>query len=250
MKATFFVLALAAVAASSAIAGPFTQLCNTGVSNCTTESPITTQGVADSHYTVTTAPAGVTGPTAATFFVGGSYFQSGSNPIGTPTASWVTTQSDGGPTGAVGTYNYQEAITAAVTGVVTITGMWGTDNCGTLAWGTGSGTAVSSGSGLTIGGGATAASCTSPTSAFGSLTSFSFNEAVTAGSTYLLDFNVYNSGGPTALMVDSLAATCTVGTACGSTGTPEPSSVLLTLTGMVLLGLGVRRRLAAQGVRS
>jgi hypothetical protein len=252
MKASIFVLALAAAGASSVVAGPFTQLCDTGVSNCATESPVTTQGVTDSNFSVTAAPAGVTSPSAVTFFTGG-YFQSGANPLGTTTASWIGTKTGGSVTQAVGTYTYQEAITASVTGPVTISGSWGTDNCGTLAWGTGSGTAVSSGSGLTIGGGANASTCTSPFSAFESLSAFSFNETVNAGTTYFLDFNVYNSAGPTALMVDSLAATCAVGAVCGGgtgTGTPEPSSVLLTLTGITLLGLGIRRRMATQGARS
>jgi hypothetical protein len=64
------------------------------------------------------------------------------------------------PSQAVGNFNYQEAITTAVTGTVTISGNWAVDNCGTIAWGAGSGTAVSSGSGLTIAGGANASACT------------------------------------------------------------------------------------------
>jgi len=250
MRATIFVLALAAAAASSAVAGPFTQLCDTGVSNCTTESPITTQDVADSHFSVTTAPAGVTSPSAVTYFTSG-YFQSGANPLGTTTASWISTSGTGGITDTVGTYNYQEAIVATVTGPVTISGSWGVDNCGTLAWGS-TPVALGSGTGITIGNGV-GANCASVNSTFNTLTLFSFGETVTAGTTYYLDFEVGNTGGPTALMVDSLAAACAAGAVCGGdtgTSTPEPSSVLLTLTGIALLGLAIRRRLAGQRARS
>jgi hypothetical protein len=247
MRATIFVLALATATASFAIAGPFTQVCDTGVSNCTLESPITTQGVADSNFAVTSVPSGVTSPTAVTFFTSG-YFQSGTNLIGTNAASWITTKGVAGVSEAIGTFNYQEAITADVTGSVTITGNWATDNCGTLAWGgtssSGLGTAVT-GTGATIGGGANSSCSTTNTAPFNALTAFSFNETVNAGTTYYLDFNVYNSGLVTALLVDTLAGTCTVGTSCVGASTPEPSSVLLTLTGMGMLSLGLWRRRAA-----
>lgn len=250
MKAAIFVFALAAGAASSAFAGPFVSLCDTGVSsisNCSAESPVNgtaTAEDADTNFTVTQIPSGSGGiATPYTTFTSGFYYQSGLNPMGTNTASWITTVNSAlTPSQAVGNFNYQEAITATVTGMVTISGKWAVDNCGTIAWGAGSGTAVSSGSGLTIGGGANASACTSPLSAFGTPTAFSFNESVTAGTVYDLDFNVYNSGSVTGLFVDSLAAVCTVGTSCsGGTNTPEPSSVVLTLTGLGVLGLGLRR---------
>src|ERR1035437_4934155 len=241
MKAIIFILALAAAAATSAIATPFLQLCDTGVSNGATESPFTTVQV-DSNFTVNSAPAGITTP--YTYFTA-PYYQSGANPMGTNTASWITTVGGAAntPETAVGTYNYQEAITTTNfigTVPVIISGDWATDNCGTLSWGgtssSGIGTPVGSGSGLTIGGGISA--CTPTSSAFTTLTAFSITETLSPNTTYYLDFNVYNSGGPTALLVDGLAASCPQG--CTS-ATPEPSSVLLTLSGMVLLGLGMIR---------
>lgn len=234
MKILFcFVVALAP-AASSALAGTFAILCDTGVSNCTTESPFTTTGISDSNFTLTLAPAGVTNPTAVTFIANG-YYRAGTNPIGTDTASWITTDSGGSPSEAVGAFNYQEMLTTgnfAGTVAATISGNWATDNCGTIAWGA-TPVAVTGGTGTSISGGV--ANCTTSSSAFGTLTSFSFTENVSGNTTYYLDFEVGNTGLVTGLLVDHLSA---------SSSTPEPSSVLLTVTGIVLLGLGVRHRKA------
>ena len=233
MKTIVLVAAFAA-AASSASAGTFTTLCDTGVSNCTTESPITTTGIADSNFLITLTPGGVSKPTVDTFIANG-YYRSGSNPIGTDTASWITTESGGAPSEAVGTFNYQEVLTTtnfAGTVPVTISGRWAMDNCGTLAWGAvplpitgGTGTSISGGVG----------NCTTSSAAFGTLTSFSFTEDVSGNATYYLDFEVGNTGLVTGLLVDNLSAFSV---------TPEPTPVLLTVTGIGLLGLGARRRRA------
>ncbi len=130
----FALLALTFIsAARPAFAGPINSLCNTGVSDCATETPITTQGILDRNFTVTQVPSG-TNPTAETFFES-SYYCSGANPIGTDTASWITTDFAGSPSEAVGTYNYEEVLTTgnfSGTVPVAFSGNWATDNCGTL----------------------------------------------------------------------------------------------------------------------
>jgi len=191
-------------AASSAFAGTIATLCDTGVSNCTTESPFTTTGVFDSNFTLVSAPAGVTDPSVVTFIANG-YYRSGTNPIGTDTASWITTDSEGSPSETVGTFIYQEVITTGnLIGTVpaTISGSWAADNCGTLAWGA-TPVAVSGGTGTTISGGV--ADCTTSSSAFGTLTSFSFTESVSGNTAYYLDFEVGNTGLVTGLLVDNLS---------------------------------------------
>jgi hypothetical protein len=228
MKATIFVLALAAAAAPAATAGTiFNGLFNTGVDS-SSNAYLNTSGQTDSHFTTGS------GYYAATYYYGVPWYPD-QTPGGPGGADWISTYANGTIQTYVGSFDYTETLTANVTGSVIITGNWATDNCGTIDW---NGLAVS-GTGTTIGGGVLG--CTSPSSAFTALTSFSITESVTYGTTYLLDFQVYNSGGPTGLLVTGLAAECG---AAGCTYGPEPSPVWLTLTGFVLLGIGTRRRWA------
>lgn len=235
MKAIVLTLALIALTSAKAAPITFTGLCDTGVvTGCATQTPLGAN-TADGNFTVTVSPVG-TPPFAADTVassVVGTYFTSGGNSIGTTNADWITTKFDGGDTTATGTFNYQEAITANVTGVVTISGNWGADNCGTIAWGS-SPTAVTGGTGTTLANGV--GNCGTTTSTFIALTPFSFQESVVAGTTYNLDFEVGNTGSITGLLVDDLAATG------GVSSTPEPSSVLLILPGLALLGGMVHRR--------
>lgn len=228
MKAVLLAFTFAS-AASLAIAGPINMLCNTGVSNCATETPITTQGVLDPNFTVTLVPSG-TNPTSNTYF-NGLYYQAGTNPIGTNTASWITTEFGGAPTQSVGTFNYQEVLTTgnfAGTVAVVFSGNWATDNCGTIAWGV-TPAAVTGGTGTTISGGVS--NCQTSNSAFESLTAFRFTEDVSGNSKYYLDFEVGNTGLVTGLLVDNLSASGTPGVV------PEPSSVLLMVPAFIVLGL-------------
>lgn len=232
----FIVFTLALIAATSAQAAPitFSGLCDTGVTTgCASQTPLASN-TADGNFTVTMSPVG-TPPFAAdtiSFSAAGTYFTSGGNAFGTSNADWITTKFDGADTTATGTFNYQEAILANVSGLITITGDWGVDNCGTIAW---NGTAVSGGSGTTIGNGV-GANCASVESTFTTLTPFSFQETVSAGTTYDLDFEVGNTGSITALLVENIAASG------GNSVAPEPSSVLLTLPGLALLAGGIYRR--------
>jgi hypothetical protein len=244
MKAAILILALGAAAASSAMAGAFSGLCDTGLAaGCASNTPLTVNK-ADGNFTVTSGPAGVGTPFTLSFNpFSGAYFNSGGNPIGTASASWITAVTGTPPTDtqAVGTFNYQETITSNVTGLVTITGQYAADNCATIAWG---GTPVT-GTNVAIGGGV-GASCTSTAfTPFNTLTSFSFQESVVNGMAYHLDFEVGNTGLVTGLLVDGLTANG------GSTSnTPEPSSVLLTMTGFALLGGMIRRGRVGHRIRS
>jgi hypothetical protein len=236
MKATIFTLALIAVTSAKALPITFTGLCDTGVTTgCATETPLASN-TTDGNFTVTMSPVGTPPFAAATIATPVStYFTSGGNLIGTSSADWITTKFDGTDTQNTGTFNYQEIIQANVTGMVTITGSWGVDNCGTIAWGS---TPVAvTGTGTTIGNGV-GANCASSESTFGALTAFSFQESVVAGNHYDLDFEVGNTGGPTALLVDNLAATG------GGSAAPEPSTVLLMLPGLAFMAGMIHRRRA------
>ena len=229
MKATIFVLALAAAAAPAATAGIiFAGLFNTGVDS-SSNAYLNTSGQTDSHFTTGS------GYYAATYYYGVPWYPD-QTPGGPGGADWISTYGNGVIQNGLTLYNYTETLTANVTDLlVNITGYWATDNCGTIDW-NGS---PATGTGTTIGGGVL--SCTSPSSAFTALTAFSITESVTSGTNYFLDFQVYNSGGDTGLLVTGLAADCGP---TGCTYGPEPSSVWLTLTGFVLLGIGTRRRWA------
>jgi hypothetical protein len=232
MKAAILVLAFAAatsIASASNIA-----LCDTGVSNCATETPDPTLGALDSNFTVTMAPGGsANGYIAAVFFMAGYYH--GTNPYGTGSADWITTES--GTTGAndtaVGLYEYQDAFSVTKAGTYTFTGDWGADNCGAIEV---NGMAVA-GTNTTLGGGAVS-TCKAVAANFDAPHAFAFTLNLSSGTNYL-DFNVWNSGGPTALIVDNLQAV----------KSPEPSPVLLTLTGCLLLGVFMQRRWAGNKVR-
>jgi hypothetical protein len=245
MKTVVLLFALV-VAASSAAANTltFTTLCDTGVNNCTTENPITTADVTDSNFAITLVPAGVPSPTVATASLAGGYYHSGTNPLGTNTASWITVWSGGAETQAVGTFNYQQMITTgSFAGMlpVTISGSWATDNCGTIAWGA-TPVPVTGGTGTMISGGV--AGCITSSSAFGSLTSFSFTEDVTGDTRYYLDFEVGNTGLVTGLLVDNLSASSV------SSTVPEPSSLLLLASGLAVCASLFSRRLRTYSTRS
>lgn len=221
MKSTYLILAVMA----TANAGTF----NTGVNGSGNPLGINT---ADSHFTVN--GPGTTPLTVVTIPFNPGYFVSGGNSIGTATASWITTNTNGVVDTLTGLYTYSEAITNAGFGggLFSYSGNWATDNCGSILM---NGSAVA-GSGTTIGGGANAGCNGNIVANFQTLTPFSFTLSLGAGVNNL-QFQVYNAGnGPTGLLVDSGA----------QGGVPEPSSILLTLTGAGLLAFGIRRRQATK----
>jgi hypothetical protein len=239
MKATILIFALAAATSAASAATITSTLCDTGVvTGCASETPLAA-ATSDGNFMVTADPGVGTPPFPADTITSLSfgYLSSGGNPIGTATADWITTGTGTPPTDAtaLGLYNYQETITTSGAGTFTFTGAWATDNCGTILVNNGS--SAITGTGTTIGGGAVTGCSTTISSYFSAVTSFSFTVALNSGTNFL-DFNVWNSAvSPTALLVENLAATG------GSTSaTPEPSSVLLVLTGLTLLGGAIVRR--------
>jgi hypothetical protein len=186
-------------------------------------------GVVDGNFSVFTTA--VPAPYQAITYINAAYYQ----PTLADAADWITTALNGVPTNALGEFDYTETFTANVTGSVTITGDWYTDDCGALV---APGTITSGG---TIGGGL---ACTSDTfHNFNNPTPFSIVMPVIGGNNYSLEFEVENTLGATGLLVTNLTGTCTQGSACTSTA-PEPSSAIMALAGLALLGIGTRLRWA------
>jgi hypothetical protein len=226
MRATILVLALAA-AGSAARATAITGLCNTGMTSATTcgmsdSAANENNGTPDPNFVATTAV--VSGGHAGTYFTFPYYPDVPSTGLATG-SDWISTYLQGGAASAVGLYNYTETLTASDTSAVTITGGWATDDCGSILVNG----AAASGTGTTIGGGANSSCVPSGGGAnFTSLTQFSIT--LSGSTSYALDFEVWNLELGTALLVTQTSAA------------PEPSSILMMVTGFALLGAGVRRR--------
>jgi len=175
----------------------------------------------------------VTGPgnvyTANVITTNPAWF-SGVNPIGTDTANWITANSTGNPNGALnalgGVYIY--TYTPGLSGPVTVSGNWAADNCGTIS--------------------STALRLPEPASPSAAESALQWREqqfpidhgvsvTIAGAGPHTLAFEVFNeANSPTGLLVDT-----------GSLGqVPEPASIVLTLSGLGLVGLGIRRRKAVK----
>lgn len=210
MKTTIMILAVAA-ASTVASAGTI----NTGVD---INGVILGSNAPEIHFTLLSAPAGST--TALSTVNGlpsGTYYHTGNN-IGTATADWI-----GIFAGFAGTYVFTETFTG-ISGFTNAT--WATDNCGSVT----SSSGVLSGQ-TSIGAGQTLGTCDASTANFGQHF-FSASGLNLAGTT--LTFTLINNEGPVSLLFDA------------GTGVPEPASVLSVLTGLGLVGLGIRRRQSAK----
>ena len=222
MKASFLILAVAA----GSIAASAAPIFNTGVNAGGTPAA---GGSGEIHYSVN-GPGG--NPYTTTVVASNpGWYSVPPGTIGTSTANWITGDTSAFPFGeqqalaGLYTYTYLGGFTG--TG---ISGNWAADNCGSIIVDG----AAAVGTGTTIGGGANAG-CVPTVAAFQSLTAF--NIGGLSNGPHTLAFQVWNvSTTPTGLLVDN---------ASGG-GVPEPSSILLALTGFGLLGLGIRRRQAAK----
>lgn len=206
LRLTVLMLVNTAVFAGNAFAGSIA-IFNTGQGSDGLALPV---GVLDPHYALVSAPAGVP-LTAITTSPNGLWTGN------TPTADWISPGSSGGDSWPVGNYDYQTTFDLAGFDPLTaqLSGMWTSDNDACIFL-----NGVSTGV------------CTGFTD-FGELHAFSITSGFRAGIN-TLDFMVDNGGGPTGLIVEIS------GTASGGT-TPEPSSLLLTGSGLLTL-VGVFRR--------
>ena len=219
MQATFLILAVAA----GSIAATAAPIYNTGVDNAFGLLPA---GSGEIHYVVT-GPG--TDPYTTTVVASNpGWYAVPPGSIGTATANWITANTTGFASGESSAQGglYPYTYTGVFSGT-TLSGNWAADNCGTML--------IDSIAVSTIGGGADPG-CVPTVAAFQTLTAF--NVTGLSDTTHSLQFQVYNVlATPTGLFVDNLST---------GGGVPEPSSVLLALTGFGLLGLGIRRRQAAK----
>jgi hypothetical protein len=170
MKTTVLIFALAA-AAMAARASTITGLCNTGMTGSCGSSSTNQNGFTDPNFIA----SGMAGGTAETFYTAPYYADNGGCPAAS-CADWISTYINQSSSSdeATGLYNYTETIASTVTGMATISGMWATDDCGTLVASSGTVT-----SGDTIGGGI--ANGVSQSSNFTTPTPFTISMPVTSG---------------------------------------------------------------------
>lgn len=213
MKKRLFVLALGLFSCGGlgiANAAMITDLYNTGVDN---SGAVLGYAVADPHYSLISQPNS-----------GGLVAKTLSND-GYPLNPWVANNTSSkwiGPNtnyaeGPVGGYTYRTTFTLpdnAELGTVKITGSWGTDDPGDL---------YLNGSDIGLN-----------TPNFYYLTTLSISAGFNKGLN-ILDFLVYNAGGPTGLRVDNLVGTY------DTAPVPEPATIMLLGTGLAGL-IGAQRK--------
>ncbi len=184
---------------------------NTGES---ASGPALSTGVADPHYSLVSAPAGVSLTAITTQPV---YWTSN-----TSTADWISPGASGAINWPVGNYDYQTTFSLAGDNPATaqLSGSWASDNNGCIYLN-----------------GVNTNDCTT-FAGFTSLTSFSITSGFVAG-TNTLDFEVYNGGGPSGVFAQ------VSGTAnpTSPSPTPESSSWILAATGLLGAAGMMRRRI-------
>jgi len=209
----FFLILAAAVVPCAAIAAPIA-VHNTGVNG---SDVLVAAGAQVSFWTLVNKPAGASEP------IGGNPFRfhDGAYFADTATAAWVAPTASGNA-GVGGNYTY--ALTFDLTGLdptsASISGIFGTDNNGSIS----------------LNGNAPVA--TTSFGGFGSTTAFSFTSGFVAGLN-TIDVTTNNGGDPTAIFVQFNSATAP------TSGVPEPTTALL--VGLGLIAFASVRRAGVRG---
>ena len=191
---------------------------NTGESS---GGPALATGHTDSHYSLISAPTGVT--LAAITTVPNAAWTAN-----TATADWISPGSSGNSSWPVGNYDYQTTfdLTGDIPSTASLSGLWTSDNQGCIFLN-----------------GTSTGDCTGG-AAFGSLQSFSITSGFISG-VNTLDFVIVNGGGPTGVIAEFSGATVSSSSNPPPVGSvvPEPSTLVLVGTSLVGLCGGLRKKL-------
>jgi PEP-CTERM motif-containing protein len=202
----FRMIALCVVLSAVSLSAATITLHNTGVNASDVVQSI---GSVTSFWTLTAEPAGASEAIGSNPF---RYFN-GSYYVDNSVSGWVS-PANGGNAGVGGfyTYSFTFDLTGFNAATAVITGTYGTDNDGSILL-----------NGNTI--------ATTAFGAFGSATAFTMNSGFLSGLN-TISVRVDNGGDPTAFRVEFTSGTVNVG---GSV--PEPSTLLLMMGGLAVIGL-------------
>ena len=191
-------LSLALLSAPLSSFGDAITFYNTGVAS---DGSVLAAGAADPHYNLIYSSASNGSPALATAANAGWASSS--------SAGWISPWSSGNQDSNQGYYVYETTLdlTGYDAASAVLSGLFAADNSVTIYLNRSSSASFGS------------------TSSFSSLTPFTINSGFIAGLN-LVDFVVYNTDGPTGLLVDGTQASATA-------VTPEPRSLLLLSTGLL-----------------
>ena len=206
-----FRAAIALAMATSAHAAPIIGLFNTGT-NASNLALAGGNGVVDTHYVIASSTSpGFAGQQAVTYY----------NPAYAPddaNSRWISLSGTGTPGSNTTRYRTTFSLAGLNAATASISGTWGADNSGTIFLnGVGTGITVAS---------------------FGTLTAFNIAPGFFVAGLNTLEFEITDSGAPTAFRVDDLR-----GSADPLAGAvPEPASWAMMMLGFGLVGSALRMR--------
>lgn len=207
----FFSAAIALAMATSAHAAPILGLFNTGT-DASGLALVGGDGVIDPHYSIVSSTSpGLAGQQAVTFF-NPSYAANDAN------SRWVSLTRTGSPGSNTTRYRTTFSLAGLDPSTASISGTWGADNFGTIFL-NGVGTLITNGT-------------------FSSLTAFNIAPGFFLPGLNTLEFEITDSGAPTAFRVDDLRGSANL--LAGAV--PEPASWALMLVGFGLTGFALRSR--------